>query len=205
MQIINHILIGSKVFGQRFGQRIDRPAIGADLIHRLANGQFFDPIHLDHDDRFGQANHLIILVFAAFNRNAVALDLKKFRALAQFAPRQQLKAGLCGVIGISLGLAGFDHLKNAAQRRIALFDRNARCAQPFAQVRLTRLIGHRNDACIAHLRRVHMLIGTGIFSNRTGVQPGLMGKSRGPHISRLPRRHPVENIIKQPRSACKPL
>ena len=49
IHIIDHGLVGSKVFGQSFRQSIYRPPIIAQLIHRFADGHFLFAVNTHHN------------------------------------------------------------------------------------------------------------------------------------------------------------
>ena len=63
---------------------------------------------------------------------------------------------------------------------------------------MSSLIAHRDDAGIADQVGVNVFVGGGVLQDGAGVQPRLMGESAGPHISRLPLRHAVKDVIQHP-------
>ena len=182
--VVDAGLIGPKVLAKRFCQSVDRAAVRPTLVHAVTDRHQLAVTDLDHDHGFGQADHPVIAVLPPLDRHPVALDLKEDRAKAQFAPGDQLKTGLRAVIGIALVLTRFHDLDDLAKARILWVDRNPRRLQPCPQVRLTRLIGHRDHAFIADQPRVDVFIGGRIFQDRTRVQARLVGKGAGPDISR---------------------
>ena len=134
---------------------------------------------------------------AALDHDAEAVDLEELRDIAEHAARQQLKRGVRRLVGIALGFAVLDFLKQQDDARVILGDLETDAVEFRHYIGAAGLIRHQHLAFVADRFRCDVFVGLRVLDDR-GSMNACLGRERiFTDIGRITVRRAVEHFIQR--------